>query len=174
VPAVHDLARLVAVALEGAARGIRSEFLTPSRPIDSDDPPLIRAIAAAVAEDVVEDIAEDIAEPEPTTKPKRRVRHVPRSDRRLVVCSDGVARRWYGGHGYLTEMRRLHRAGAVVGVIQHSARLSLGYAVASKYFGEDNPTGILISDDERKLIRAAQIERAAKREAERAAKVAAT
>lgn len=170
MPAVHDLARLVAVALEGAARGIRSEFLTPSRPIDSDDPPLIRAIAAAVAEDVVE----DIAEPEPTTKPKRRVRHVPRSDRRLVVCSDGVARRWYGGHGYLTEMRRLHRAGAVVGVIQHSARLSLGYAVASKYFGEDNPTGVLISDDERKLLHAARIERATKREAERAAKVAAT
>ena len=170
MPAVHDLARLVAVALEGAARGIRSEFLTPSRPIDSDDPPLIRAIAAAVAEDVVE----DIVEPEPTTKPKRRVRHVPRSDRRLVVCSDGVARRWYGGHGYITEMRRLHRAGAVVGVIQQNARLSLGFAVAAKYFGEDNPTGILISDDERKLIRAAQIERAAKREAERAAKVAAT
>ena len=170
MPAVHDLARLVAVALEGAARGIRSEFLTPSRPIDSDDPPLIRAIAAAVAEDIVE----DVEKPEPTTKPPRRYRRVPKRERRLIVCSDGVARRWYGGHGYLTEMRRLHRAGAVEGVIQHSARLSLGFAVAARIFGEDNPTGVLISDDERKLLHAARLERATKRAAERSAKVAAT
>lgn len=135
-----NLARLIAVALEGAARNIRQEFLTPSRPSLAEEPPLIRASASEPAVEAVE-----IA---PRYTKKRTLVRIKNADRRKVACSDGVSRRWYSGHANRTAMRSMLAKGQVESVYWTDSVHGLGEEVAHHYYGEKVIEGVLMSERE--------------------------
>mgnify|MGYP003654064739 FL=1 len=129
--------RLVAAALEGAARNIRQEFpaIAPPPPESAEE----RAALSAKPE------------PEPEPKPKRTVTRVKKADRRDVVCADGQERKWYASTAMRSCLQAFHRDGVVDDVYFCPASQGLGVEVQRRYYGERDPQGVLVSPTERVL-----------------------
>lgn len=134
MPTDTHIARLFAVALEGAARGIRSEFLTQAQPVVAEEPAVEAPEAPAVEA--------------PRYTKKRTLVRIKKVDRREVACADGVSRRWYSGHAHRTAMRKLLAKGQVEAIYWADAVRGLGEEVAHRYYGERNPDGVFMSERE--------------------------
>lgn len=123
--------RLVAAALEGAARNIRQEF-----PATAPPPP---------------ESAEERAPLPAKPKPKRAVTRVKNADRRDVMCADGQKRKWYASTAMRSCLRAFHRDGVVDNAYLCPASQGLGVEVQRRYYGERDPQGVLVSPTEKVL-----------------------
>tara|TARA_R110000751_G_scaffold12718_3_gene43700 strand:- start:236 stop:745 length:510 start_codon:yes stop_codon:yes gene_type:complete len=131
--------RLVAAALEGAARNIRQEFPATAPPPESAEEYRQRA----------EERAALPAKPEP--KPKRTVTRVKDADRRDVMCADGQERKWYASAAMRSCLQAFHRDGVVDNAYLCPASQGLGVKVQRFYYGDRDPQGVLISPTEKVL-----------------------